>query len=33
LKAYKNEVVKSIEVFGEMHRYIPMLTKRQDLAK
>jgi glycosyltransferase involved in cell wall biosynthesis len=27
LKAYKNEVVKSIEVFGEMHRYIPMLAK------
>jgi glycosyltransferase involved in cell wall biosynthesis len=27
LKAYRNEVVKSIEVFGEMHRYIPMLAK------
>ena len=23
LKAYRNEVVKSIEVYGEMHRYIP----------
>jgi glycosyltransferase involved in cell wall biosynthesis len=27
LKAYKNEVVKSIEVYGEMHRYIPFLSK------
>ena len=27
LKAYRNEVVKSIEVFGEMHRYIQMLAK------
>jgi len=27
LKAYRMEVVKSIEVFGEMHRYIPMLAK------
>ena len=27
LKAYRNEVVKSIEVYGEMHRYIPMLAK------
>jgi glycosyltransferase involved in cell wall biosynthesis len=27
LKAYRIEVVKSIEIFGEMHRYIPMLTK------
>jgi glycosyltransferase involved in cell wall biosynthesis len=27
LKAYRIEVVKSIEVFGEMHRYIPMLAK------
>jgi len=27
LKAYRYEVVKSIEVFGEMHRYIPMLAK------
>lgn len=26
LKAYRQEVVKSIEVFGEMHRYIPMLV-------
>jgi glycosyltransferase involved in cell wall biosynthesis len=27
LKAYRFEVVKSIEVFGEMHRYIPMLAR------
>ena len=28
LKAYKKAVIKSIEVYGEMHRYIPMLAKR-----
>lgn len=27
LKAYKHKVVKSIEVYGEMHRYIPILAK------
>jgi glycosyltransferase, group 2 family len=27
LKAYKNEVVKNIDVSGEMHRYIPVLAK------
>jgi glycosyltransferase involved in cell wall biosynthesis len=27
LKAYRQEVVKCIEVYGEMHRYIPMLAK------
>jgi glycosyltransferase involved in cell wall biosynthesis len=27
LKAYKSKVVKSIEVYGEMHRYIPVLAK------
>jgi glycosyltransferase involved in cell wall biosynthesis len=27
LKAYRNDVVKSIEVYGEMHRYIPMLAR------
>lgn len=27
LKAYKKEVVKNIEVYGEMHRYIPFLAK------
>ena len=33
LKAYKNEVVKNIEVFGEMHRYIPMLAKEAGFHK
>jgi glycosyltransferase involved in cell wall biosynthesis len=28
LKAYHYDVVKSIEVYGEMHRYIPVLAKR-----
>ena len=28
LKAYKNIVVKNVEIYGEMHRYIPMLAKR-----
>lgn len=27
LKAYKKDVVKSIEVYGEMHRYIPVIAK------
>lgn len=27
LKAYRNEVIKTIEVTGEMHRYIPVLAK------
>ncbi len=27
LKAYRNSLVKSIEVYGEMHRYIPFLAK------
>jgi hypothetical protein len=27
LKAYRSEVIKSIEVFGEMHRYIPILAR------
>ncbi|RLD88511.1 MAG: glycosyltransferase [Bacteroidetes bacterium] len=27
LKAYRNEVVKNIEVYGEMHRYIPIIAK------
>ncbi|MFP4092715.1 MAG: glycosyltransferase family 2 protein [Cyclobacteriaceae bacterium] len=29
LKAYAREVVKNIEVYGEMHRYIPMIAARQ----
>jgi len=28
LKAYRNDVVKSIEVYGEMHRYIPVMAQR-----
>lgn len=28
IKAYRKEVIKSIEVYGEMHRYIPVLAKR-----
>lgn len=28
LKAYENNVVKSIEVYGEMHRYIPVMVKQ-----
>jgi len=27
IKAYRNEVVKGIEVYGDMHRYIPVLAK------
>jgi len=27
LKAYRSDVIKSIEIFGEMHRYIPILAK------
>lgn len=27
LKAYRNKVIKSIEVYGEMHRYIPVIAK------
>lgn len=33
LKAYKNEVIKSIEVYGEMHRYIPYLAKNAGYSK
>lgn len=33
LKAYKNEVIKSVEVYGEMHRYIPVLAKRAGFGK
>ena len=33
LKAYKNEVVKSIEVYGEMHRYIPVMAHRAGYKK
>lgn len=33
LKAYSNEVVKSIKVSGEMHRYIPVLAKNEGFKK
>ena len=33
LKAYRNEVVKNIEVYGEMHRYIPYLAKNAGFDK
>lgn len=33
LKAYKNVVVKSIEVYGDMHRYIPPLAKYAGFSK
>lgn len=33
LKAYRQEVVKNIEIFGEMHRYIPMLAKEAGFLK
>ncbi|MFN5055899.1 MAG: glycosyltransferase family 2 protein [Bacteroidota bacterium] len=33
LKAYKQEVVKGIEVYGEMHRYIPVLAKWQGYTR
>ena len=33
LKGYKNEVVKSVEVYGEMHRYIPVMAHRAGYKK
>jgi glycosyltransferase involved in cell wall biosynthesis len=33
LKAYKHKVVKSIEVYGEMHRYIPLIAKWSGFKK
>ena len=33
LKAYKLDVVKSIEVYGEMHRYIPYMAKQAGFSK
>jgi len=33
LKSYRNTVVKSVEVHGEMHRYIPVLAKWAGFAK
>jgi glycosyltransferase involved in cell wall biosynthesis len=33
LKAYRNEVVKCVEVYGEMHRYIPYMAKKAGFKK
>lgn len=33
LKAYSNEVVKNIEVYGEMHRYIPYIAKNAGFTR
>lgn len=33
LKAYRKEVIKTIEVYGEMHRYIPVLAKWAGFSK
>ena len=33
LKAYRNEVVKAVDVHGEMHRYIPVLAKNAGFIK
>ncbi len=33
LKAYKKDVVKNIEVYGEMHRYIPVIAKWEGFTK
>ncbi len=33
LKAYKNEVVKNIEVYGEMHRYIPVIARNSGFTR
>lgn len=33
LKAYRHEVVKAIEVYGEMHRYIPILAKQAGFSR
>ncbi len=33
LKAYRKDVVKSIEVYGEMHRYIPVIAKWAGFGK
>lgn len=33
LKAYRKKVIKSVEVYGEMHRYIPVMAKRAGFKK
>ena len=33
LKAYKNKVIKNVKLYGEMHRYIPVIAKWQGFSK
>jgi glycosyltransferase involved in cell wall biosynthesis len=33
LKAYRNELIKNIEVYGEMHRYIPLIAKQAGFVR
>ena len=33
LKAYKRDIVKTIEIYGEMHRYIPILAKQAGFTR
>lgn len=33
LKAYKNDVIKNIYLYGELHRYVPVLAKREGFGK
>jgi len=33
LKAYDKQVIKSVEIFGEMHRYIPVIAHREGFKK
>jgi len=33
LKAYRRDVVKGVEVYGDMHRYIPVLAKREGFSR
>ncbi len=33
LKAYRNDVIKAIEVYGEMHRYIPIIVNKAGFKK
>ncbi len=33
LKAYRYDVVKSLEIYGEMHRYIPVMAKKEGFKK
>jgi glycosyltransferase involved in cell wall biosynthesis len=33
LKAYRSNVIKSLEIFGEMHRYIPVMAKKEGFQR